>query len=76
MKAKLSKDGWLNLTPETQDEYDILMFMSEKGGVFKTNGYKYFESPSLGNCDFCYTAAAGWTFDESFFEKVIKVFKK
>lgn len=71
MKAELTKDGWLNLTPETQEEYDILMFMSDKKGVFRSNSYTYKNEPSLGNCTFNYTATAGWTFDKNFIDRML-----
>ena len=72
MKCELTKDGWLNLTPETEEEFNILNYMQLKSGVFRSNGVQFYgEYAHLGNCTFQYIATAGWTFDKTFIERML-----
>jgi len=77
MNAKLTKDGWLELVPTTQEEFDILHYMANKNGAFHVNGTRYFSGndssakPQLGNATFLYIATAGWTFDKSFIDRML-----
>jgi len=75
LKAELTKDGWLSLIPETQTEFDVLKYMYEKNGVFRTNGvisnYKISDNYQLGNAKFSYIATAGWVFDKRFVDRML-----
>lgn len=74
VKAELTKDGWLNLIPETQEEFDVLSYMHSKSGVFRTNGVvsnTRLGERRLGNASFRYIATAGWTFDKGFIDRMM-----
>lgn len=73
MKAVLDKNGFLELTPETEEEYKILKYMSEKSGVFQLNGTTHtpLAPIGLGNWTATFIAVAGWYWDKGLIEKIL-----
>ena len=74
MKVELTKEGWLNLVPETQEEFDILKYMTDNNGVFRSNGTVYHSKlpVMVGNSKFTYVATAGWLYNKNFIESMLK----